>query len=118
MNKTTILLADDHEIVLDGIEAMLSGDDSLQIIGRENDGVGVLERLGKKPKPDLLILDINMPNKDGIEVSYEAKKLYPEVKILILSMHNRNEFVRKLMDAGADGYILKKLRQKRTAQSH
>lgn len=107
MKQTTILLADDHEIVLDGIEAMLSGEKSLHILGRENDGLGVLERLHKKPQPDLIILDINMPNKDGIEVSYQVKAQYPHIKILILSMHNRNEFVRKLIDAGADGYVMK-----------
>ncbi len=107
MKKLKLILADDHEMILDGIRALLEGEDHIQIIDQVHDGVELLNRLQFSPKPDLVIVDINMPNKDGIEVTTDIKSLYPQIKVLILSMHHRKEFVNKLLEAGADGYILK-----------
>lgn len=87
--------------------ALLDSESHLEIIGLAKDGEEVLEHLHSSPLPDILLLDINMPKKDGIELTAEVKKKYPEVKILILSMHHRSEFVKKLTASGADGYILK-----------
>ena len=107
MDKLKILLADDHAVILDGLHAMLEGEEDLEVIAAVQNGKEVMRKLEFQPRPDLLVLDINMPEMDGIEVTLKVKELYPEVKILILSMHSRTEFIKKLVHAGADGYILK-----------
>lgn len=107
MKLLKIFLVDDHEMILDGLCALLNDEKNIEVVGIANNGNDVLKKLKKIPLPDVLILDINMPEKDGIEVTAEVKALYPEIKILILSMHNRSEFIKKIMETGADGYILK-----------
>lgn len=107
MKKLKILLADDHEMLREGIHAFLKGRNDLQVIAEASNGVEVLKYLSQPPRPDLVIMDINMPELDGIDTTVEIKKDYPEIKVLILSMHSRTEFVKKLIEAGADGYILK-----------
>ena len=102
-----ILLADDHAVILDGLMAMLEGEDDLEVVDGVLSGSEVMRKLEFQPRPDLLILDINMPDMDGIEVTMLVKEQYPEVKILILSMHSRTEFIKRLVGAGANGYILK-----------
>ncbi len=105
--KIKVLLADDHEIILDGLKLILQQDQDVEIVGEAFDGEQVISELKRIPELDIVILDINMPKKDGIEVTKEIKAIYPEVKILILSMYNRKEFVKSLVEAGTDGYILK-----------
>lgn len=107
MEKLRILLADDHAVILDGLNAMLEGEDDLEVIDGVQSGEEVMQKLEFPPHPDLIILDINMPDMDGIEVTEAVKKDFPDIKILILSMHSRTEFINKLLAAGADGYILK-----------
>ena len=105
--KINVLLADDHELVLDGLKLILSQRDDIEVVGEAHDGETILYLLTKIPELDVVVLDINMPKKDGIQVTKEIKERYPEVKVLILSMYNRKEFVKNLIDAGIDGYILK-----------
>ncbi len=109
MDRQTIkvLLADDHEMILDGLKLILNSSDNIRIVGEAHDGEEILRMLRTIPELDIVILDINMPKKDGIQVTREIKATYPEVKVLILSMYNRREFVKNLIDAGIDGYILK-----------
>ena len=107
MKRINIFIADDHDLVLDGIQALLSSVDHISIIGRASNGLEVLEQINKNPDVDLVILDINMPEMDGIEVTQEIKSNKIPVKVLILSMHNMSEFINKLMEVGADGYLLK-----------
>ncbi len=101
-----VLLADDHEMILEGLCALLENEKEIEIIGKAQDGLEVLEQL-KSLQPHLLILDINMPQMDGIELTAKLKERHPKIKVLILSMHNRSEFIKRLMELGADGYILK-----------
>lgn len=101
------MLADDHAVILDGLNAMLEGEKDLEVIDHAHSGLAVMERMNYAPHPNLLVLDINMPGMDGIEVTCRLKEQYPQIKILILSMHSRKEFIKKLVTAGADGYILK-----------
>ena len=105
--KINVLLADDHELVLDGLKLILSQRNDIEVVGEAHDGETILYLLTKIPELDVVVLDINMPKKDGIQVTKEIKERYPEVKVLILSMYNRKEFVKNLIDAGIDGYILK-----------
>ncbi|MEQ9300908.1 MAG: response regulator transcription factor [Cyclobacteriaceae bacterium] len=102
-----VLLADDHEMILDGLKLILEQQDDIEVVGEAYDGEEVLSMVRRLPELDIVILDINMPKKDGIEVTKEIKSTYPEVKVLILSMYNRKEFVKNLVEAGTDGYILK-----------
>jgi len=104
---TRILLADDHPIVVEGLKNLLKEEDSIQIVGEAFDGNAVLLQLGEE-EIDLVILDIEMPGKDGIEVSKIIKAQYPDVSILILSHHSKLEFINHMLQLGVEGYMLKK----------
>jgi DNA-binding NarL/FixJ family response regulator len=102
-----VIIADDHKIMVDGIKSMLSdAEDDIKIVGYAYDGKEVLPLL-KDREIDIAIIDIRMPNMDGIELTRYIKKHHPHIKILILSMHNEDGFIRRVIEAGADGYILK-----------
>lgn len=102
-----ILIADDHELILEGLNMLISTEPSYEIVGTAQTGTEVIELVGKLDELDVLIVDINMPGMDGIEVTKILKKKHPEIRILILSMYNRSEFVKTLISVGIDGYILK-----------
>jgi DNA-binding NarL/FixJ family response regulator len=101
-----IVLADDHVMFRQGIKNILEKDKGLEVIGEAGDGLKLLELLNKVI-PDMIILDISMPNLRGIEATQEIKMILPEVKVLILSMHKDKEFVYSAISAGAEGYLLK-----------
>lgn len=101
-----VMLADDHVLIREGIRQLLEFDGSIEVIDEANDGVECLEKL-EKSKPEVLLLDINMPKKNGVEVLQEIKKKGIDVKVLILTVHNEVEYLLKAVDIGVDGYILK-----------
>jgi DNA-binding NarL/FixJ family response regulator len=101
-----ILLADDHAIFRMGIRKIIEEIDGVAVCGEANDGLELLELL-KTTHPDLIILDISMPNLRGLEATEEIKKLYPGIKILLLTMHKKKSFVQLGLKAGADGFLLK-----------
>lgn len=101
-----LLLADDHQIILDGLKKIIEEDPSLEIVGMQRNGEEVLKAL-KKQQVDILCMDIEMPIKDGVEVSKIVKEEYPDIKILILSMYNRPELVKQLAGIGVDGFVKK-----------
>lgn len=101
-----LLLADDHLLFLDGLGALFADEIDITITGKATNGREVL-RLLKEHETDLVLLDVNMPVLDGLETTVQAKALYPDLKILILTMYNTHEFISNLVKAGADGYILK-----------
>ncbi|MFY0600197.1 MAG: response regulator transcription factor [Cyclobacteriaceae bacterium] len=107
MEKIKVLISDDHQIVLDGFKLLLSQQEFIEIVGEALDGEEVIEKVKKAEELDIVILDINVPKKDGIEVTKELKTTYPEIKILVVTMYNRKEFIKNLMEAGVDGYVLK-----------
>ncbi|MBV6646847.1 MAG: response regulator transcription factor [Cyclobacteriaceae bacterium] len=107
MDKIKVLIADDHEMILDGLRLLLEQQEDIEVIAESYNGSEVLSAIEKVEELDVAILDINMPEKDGIETTQEIKKKFPEVKVLILTMYNRKEFIKNLMEAGTDGYILK-----------
>ena len=106
MNTLNIVLVDDHVLVRDGIKALLEEEQGLTVIDEASNGLEALTVL-KKQQPNILIVDIRMPHMNGIEVVKEVKKSYPEIKTLVLSMHDSEEYVLSAIDAGADGYLLK-----------
>jgi len=103
---TKIILADDHQMIREGLSALMSDVDNIEIVMTASNGKEVLDFL-KKQTADLILMDINMPELDGIQATKKIKKLYPKVKVLILSMHNKEGFVKNAIEVGADGYILK-----------
>jgi len=102
----TILLADDHTLIRLGIRNLISNNPALKVIGEVGDGEALLEFLQTR-QPDLLILDISMPKLTGIEAVSRVKKLYPGIKILMLTMHKNKQYFYHAMSAGADGYLMK-----------
>lgn len=106
MNEFTVVLADDHVLMREGIKNMINATKELRVIGEADDGLELLE-LMKKERPDMVILDITMPKVRGIEAAKEIRSLYPHVYILFLSMHKSLEFLSMALDTGAKGYLLK-----------
>jgi DNA-binding NarL/FixJ family response regulator len=103
-----IILADDHALVRKGIKRVIEEDPHLQVIGEAGDGLELLEILEKiQPQPDLVVCDIAMPRLRGLEACLRVKKLYPHIKVLILSMHKSREYLNQAKAAGVDGYVLK-----------
>lgn len=104
--STRIIICDDHQLVIDGLKSLINGVDGIEVISTANNGVEVLEQI-KLLKVDLVLMDIDMPVLDGIEATKRIKKEYPELKVIILTMHDEKSIIQMLMDIGADGYILK-----------
>ncbi len=102
-----VLIADDHAMFVDGIESILKDEVDVQIAGRCYDGESVLSFLEDQKEIDLILLDINLPGINGIEVSKQVLKTYPGIKILAISMFNEESFVTEILNNGAQGYILK-----------
>lgn len=101
-----VMLADDHVLIREGIKQLLEFDGSMKVIAEASDGIECLEKL-KNVKPDILLLDINMPNMNGIDVLKELKEKNDPLKVLILTVHSEVEYLVKAVDIGANGYILK-----------
>jgi DNA-binding NarL/FixJ family response regulator len=101
-----IVLADDHAMFRQGIKNILEGADDLEVVGEEGDGLNLLELL-RQVTTDMVILDISMPKLRGLEAIREIKMISNDVKVLILTMHNDEEYVYSAMSAGAEGYLLK-----------
>lgn len=106
MANIKVLLADDHKIVRDGVKLMLEPHIGIDVEAEANNGLEVLEIL-KKTLIDLIIMDINMPEMDGIQTTKKVKELYPDIKILSLTMSNDDLHIRQMIQAGASGYIMK-----------
>ena len=104
--STKVMIADDHSLIREGIKQLLEFDGSIQVIAEAANGVECLDKL-EDSIPDVLLLDINMPEKNGLEVLDEIKKKEYDVKVLILTVHNELEYLLKAVDIGVDGYILK-----------
>ncbi|WP_337966596.1 response regulator transcription factor [uncultured Flavobacterium sp.] len=105
-NNIRVVLADDHVFVRDGIKSLLENEANIEVVGEAIDGADALEVVTTS-KPDLLIVDIRMPNLTGIEVVEKLRSESNNVKIIMLSMHESEEYVLKSIKAGADGYLLK-----------
>jgi DNA-binding NarL/FixJ family response regulator len=106
MSPYHVVLADDHVMFRDGIRRIIERIEDVTVIGEVNDGLELLEFL-KSSSPDLVLLDISMPNMRGLEAIREIKKHYPRLKILVLTMHRKKEFIRQALADGADGFLLK-----------
>ncbi len=106
MYKTKVLLADDHTIVREGIRALLDSREDIEVIGEAEDGKQAVER-ARQLVPDIVLIDITMPNLNGIEAARQIKKANPDIKLLFLTAHDNKEYVHQIFQAGASGYLLK-----------
>ncbi len=106
MKRYAIILADDHVLVRRGVRRILGEKNDLEVVGEAGNGLELLELLNRL-KPDMVLLDISMPNLRGVEAIHEIRSAHPQVKILILTMHKDREFLYQTISAGADGYLLK-----------
>lgn len=104
--STKVMIADDHSLIREGIKQLLEFDGSIEVISEASNGTECLDKL-ENTFPDVLLLDINMPEKNGLEVLDEIKKKEYDIKVLILTVHNELEYLIKAVDIGVDGYILK-----------
>ena len=104
--RLSIVLADDHALVREGLKHLLMTFKNVQVIGEAGDGFEAI-RKADELKPDIMILDISMPQLRGIEAIKEIKRYSPETKVLILSMYKNSEYIRQTLQYGASGYILK-----------
>ncbi|TDD94299.1 response regulator [Flavobacterium cellulosilyticum] len=105
-NPIRVVIADDHVFVRDGIKSLLESEVNIVVVGEATDGLEAL-KIVEIHQPDMLILDIRMPNMTGIEVVEKLRSQNNQVKIIMLSMHESEEYVLKSIKAGADGYLLK-----------
>ena len=101
-----VMIADDHKMIREGIKQLLELDENISVVAMASDGEECLSLL-KDWLPDVLLLDINMPNKNGLEVLEEIKDQNLDVKVIILTVHNEVDYLLRAVEMGVDGYILK-----------
>jgi DNA-binding NarL/FixJ family response regulator len=106
MSSIRVLLADDHPVVRSGIRSLLEKEVDIEIVGEAANGRETL-RLVEETNPDVLLLDMELPDVQGAQVAQQIQLLYPKIKILVLSAHNDSVYVRELLRLGASGYLMK-----------
>ena len=104
--KIKVLVVDDHQLFREGIVTLLFSAENIEVIAQAEDGLDAIEK-AKHYKPDVVLLDITMPRMNGIEATKKLKALMPGIKIVSLSMHSEKQYVKGVLEAGADGYLLK-----------
>jgi DNA-binding NarL/FixJ family response regulator len=107
MDNIKVLLADDHTIVRKGLRSLLDGEKGIRVVAEAEDGREAIKK-AEKLHPDVVVMDITMPGLNGIEATRQLKKRFPQMKILILSMHKNEEYILQTLQAGASGYLIKK----------
>ncbi|MCU0341124.1 MAG: response regulator transcription factor, partial [Spirosomaceae bacterium] len=105
-NPIKILIADDHAVVRSGIRSLLEDEAHIHIVGEAADGFEALEKI-EKLRPDILLLDLAMPQMSGFEVAQAVSAKHNWVKIIVFSMHNDHEYIMRSVEMGARGYLLK-----------
>ncbi|HSO88940.1 MAG TPA: response regulator transcription factor [Draconibacterium sp.] len=104
--KIKVLVVDDHQLFREGIVTLLFSAENIEVVAQAEDGLDAIEK-AKHYKPDVVLLDITMPRMNGIEATRKLKTQIPGIKIVSLSMHSEKQYVKGVLEAGADGYLLK-----------
>ena len=108
MEEINVFVVDDHQIFLDGIVSLLDDEPNIKIVGTAHNGKEAIDRI-KSSKVDVVLMDINMPEMDGIEATKQLKKINPDIKILMLTMHSEARFIKECLEIGAKGYVMKNI---------
>ncbi|ELL0559059.1 response regulator transcription factor [Vibrio vulnificus] len=111
-----VVIVDDHQVVLDGFMARLEMEPEIEVVGTASNGLEALDVV-KQHKPDVVLMDISMPILNGIEATRMIKAEWPEAKILMLTMHDNREYIMKVMQEGAVGYMLKEISAEKMVQA-
>ena len=106
MQKLKVLIVDDHPVVRKGLQTCLARQDRIKVVGEASDGDEAL-RKARELSPDIVLMDISMPGMNGLAVTELLRKEVPKVKVLVLSMHNNREYIFRIIQAGAHGYVSK-----------
>ena len=106
MGIIRVLLADDHRILREGIRALIEDQEDMEVIGEAEDGQATVKMVAQL-QPDVVVMDIAMPLLNGLEATRQIRRDFPQVKVLILTMHENEEYIRQVLAAGALGYVLK-----------
>ncbi|MCB5161098.1 response regulator transcription factor [Marinomonas algarum] len=114
--KIRVLLVDDHMLVLDGLQARLELEENIDIIATASNGADALQKAAQT-QPDLVLMDVSMPVLNGLEATKRFKVEQPQVKVLMLSMHNDKEYILSLIQSGANGYVLKDVSSEELVQA-
>lgn len=109
MTNTSVLVADDHELVREGICKLLDLYDDMEVVDEAADGLETVKKV-REYFPELVLLDLNMPRMNGIETVKKIKEIAPEIKVLILTIHDEEEYVYEVTRAGAEGYVQKDIK--------
>ena len=107
MSKIEVLLVDDHAIMRDGISALINLQDDIEIVGEASEGKEAIEK-ARELVPDVVIMDISMPEMDGLEATRRIKRRNPSVKVLVLTQHDNREYILSTIKSGSDGYLPKR----------
>jgi len=106
MDKITVLIADDHRLVRDGLKTIIDGSNDIRVIAEASNGLEALKKV-EELLPNVVLLDISMPQLNGLETARRIKKEHPAIKIIILTMHEEEEYSMKMVRLGVSGYLLK-----------
>ena len=107
MSRVRVLLVDDHAVLRDGLRLFLSTQPDIEVVGEAADGAEALMKI-EALRPEVVLMDVAMPRLNGIEATLRIRRQWPTCRVLVLTQHNRREYVQRLLQAGAAGYVLKK----------
>lgn len=105
-NKQRILIVEDHTLLREGLRALLSQDENIEIVGESDNGRDAVRSVGLL-NPNLVLMDLSMPGMNGFEAILDIKRRYPDTRVLVLTIHKTEEYIHESLKAGANGYILK-----------
>lgn len=108
MSDIRIMIADDHPIFVDGIVSLIGGIDGFTVVSTAENGRDALDKI-PEARPDIILMDINMPGMDGVEATRSIKEHYPHIKVIMLTMYDEIRLIRDVLEIGARGYILKNI---------
>jgi DNA-binding NarL/FixJ family response regulator len=107
MSKLRVLLADDHAVVREGLKALINAHRDMEVIGEAANGKVARDKAGEM-RPDIVVMDVSMPDVNGVQATSDIRRRWPEVRVLVLTVHEERSYLRNVMEAGASGYVLKR----------
>jgi two-component system, NarL family, response regulator NreC len=107
VNKVKVFVADDHFVVREGVKRLIEAEADMEVIGEAADGMEAVEK-ASDCKPDVILVDLSMPNLSGVETAHQLKQKCPNIAVIALTVHEDKGYLRELLEAGASGYVLKR----------